>query len=442
MMMMMMVVRLGLLVVTSLCSSSLLAVSISFTQPPVVTTALASFCPNTKSLACSSHVSHRHCSYLQSRKQQRQRSTLAVSSKQQQQVEAAAAAVAEEETTAKPSSSARIDLVALQQETINNNPSVQILSQDPLIYLVPNLLSAEECHAYREYVQNLEQNSGRPMTQSNPPHVSLELSKLWPLPFLSLAAGIPPAVKLIMTTTTTTTTSIQDVVQASLPNIAAAFVLSAVMVLGVMTFLRIMSSSSSDVVESALLFSPQRRRRRRRTSVAIALNQADDIDFIRPLVNRVSALTQHHHHHHDDHHQQQNKWEAPVVTKYSVGAIFAKHGDASPQQGKEWAQLGGQRVVTCICYLNTLEGGGGGGETYFDKLDLAVQPKQGQGLFFFPADSVTWKADDRTTHESLPPLTQEKWIVQMFGRAERVPPPLGLPDDFGEKQSHTKSAAS
>ena len=27
---------------------------------------------------------------------------------------------------------------------------------------------------------------------------------------------------------------------------------------------------------------------------------------------------------------------------------------------------------------------------------------------------------------------EEKYIVQMFGRAGRVPPPLGLPESFGE----------
>jgi hypothetical protein len=122
-------------------------------------------------------------------------------------------------------------------------------------------------------------------------------------------------------------------------------------------------------------------------------------------------------------------WEAPVVTRYDPGAIFARHGDASPIQGQEWRDQGGQRVVTCICYLNTLQEGEGG-ETYFDQVDIAVTPEAGKALFFFPADGLTWKADDRTTHESLPPVDKQKWIVQLFGRAKRVPPPLGLPDSF------------
>jgi hypothetical protein len=60
-----------------------------------------------------------------------------------------------------------------------------------------------------------------------------------------------------------------------------------------------------------------------------------------------------------------------------------------------------------------------------------VTPQRGQVLVFFPADCTTKQADDRTTHESLPPMDQEKWIVQLFGRiGPRVPPPLGIPDDF------------
>ena len=165
-----------------------------------------------------------------------------------------------------------------------------------------------------------------------------------------------------------------------------------------------------------------------RTSVALALNDPADVPFIQPLVDRICRTTGH----------AWNKWEAPVVTRYDPGAIFAKHGDASPTLGSEWEFEGGQRVITCICYLNDLcdgdTGGGdgdGGGQTYFDQLQIAVTPQRGMALIFFPADYSTKRADDRTTHESLPPIGQEKWIVQLFGRVgPRVPPPLGIPDEF------------
>jgi prolyl 4-hydroxylase len=89
--------------------------------------------------------------------------------------------------------------------------------------------------------------------------------------------------------------------------------------------------------------------------------------------------------------------------------------------------MGGQRVITCICYLNTVNEGG---ETSFDQMGINVKPTKGTALVFFPANVHTLKADERTTHESLPPV-EEKWIVQMFGRVGRVPPPLGLSDLYG-----------
>ena len=279
---------------------------------------------------------------------------------------------------------------AVAQPTEN----VQILSKDPLVYTVDNFLSPEECQAYQDYVNHLS----RPMTRSNPPQVSLDLAKLWPLPFLSLGAGLPPVIRLMEGDTSAT---INDILAVALPPIAGALVATFGLAFGVvLPLLRKQSEISS------------------RTSVAVALNQPEDASFIRPLVDKLCRQSEH----------QWMKWEAPVVTRYDPGAIFARHGDASPRQGEEWKDLGGQRLITCICYLNTLEQGGG--ETYFDQLDIAVKPVAGRALFFFPADESTWKADDRTTHESLPPVEEDKWIVQFFGRAERVPPPLGLPDSF------------
>ena len=298
-------------------------------------------------------------------------------------------------TRIKLDTTGRVDLIPLQEQTITDS-RVKVLSTDPLIYLVPSLLSDEECEKYQSYARKLEED--RPMMRSNPPAVSLETAKLWPLPLLSMGAGIPPALQLLQHDSSL---SASDLVQAVLANISLALLASSLLAMGVLFMVRRLSESSS------------------RTSEALALNFADDVEFIRPLVERIAAITRHAWY----------CWEAPVVTRYEPGAIFTRHGDASPAQGKEWRDLGGQRVVTCICYLNTVEDGGG--ETYFDQLGLSVAPVKGQGLFFFPADGVTWKADERTTHESLPP-NQEKWIVQLFGRAQRVPSPLGIPDVFGK----------
>ena len=278
-----------------------------------------------------------------------------------------------------------------------NNPKVKVLSKDPLVYVVSDLLSAEECKAYQRYIQDIN----RPMTRSNPPQVSLDSNKLWPLSILSLLAGVPPVVRLFERDRSSFDNhlSLWEILQAALPNMAIALTTSLLLAYAViLPLIRSQANRSS------------------RTSVAVALNQLDDMEFVQDLVKRVSTITQH----------SWNKWEAPVVTKYDPGAVFSKHGDASPTRGSEWIDTGGQRVVTCICYLNTVEDGG---ETYFHALGFGVAPEAGKALVFFPADSASAVADDRTVHESLPPQ-EEKWIVQLFGRTNRVPPPLGLPDEF------------
>jgi 2OG-Fe(II) oxygenase superfamily len=313
---------------------------------------------------------------------------------------------------------------------VNITASVEVLSRDPLIYTIPGLLSIEECQAYRRYVLDIEgknetendlrlvrkeSNRGsqvRTLTRSNPPAVLLDISRLWPLPILSLLAGVPPYARFLAQgnhdggDSLNRMLSQQELLFNVVSNVGTALIcMIALAWLVVLPLIRVVSDSTA------------------RTSVALALNEKVDVEFIQPLVHRACAAVSGVHEAFP-----WFQWEAPVVTKYDPGAVFAVHGDASPTLGSEWSDKGGQRVATVICYLNTLEHGQGG-ETRFDKLQIAVAPQAGTALVFFPADATSKKADDRTTHESLPPTT-EKWIVQLFGRIERVPPPLGLPSAF------------
>ena len=271
--------------------------------------------------------------------------------------------------------------------------NAKILSNDPLIYILPDFLSLSDCQAALDRMQ-----SKNKMTQSNPPQVTLERSKLWPLPFLSLGAALPTVMRA-------EANSLQDLLLVAAPPIALALTMSALLVLLAPPLLQRFYSNSQA-----------------RTSLAMAWNQVEDMDFQRAWVDKLCEIT---------HHPWQ-AWEAPVLTQYPPGAQFAMHADASSQP-EEWSDLGGQRVITAIAYLTTsTDDDDSGGETYFDQLDLAVRPQAGSLLVFYPTipgDSL--QPDDRLTHESRP-TSSEKVIWQLFGRQRRVPPPLGLPDEYVE----------
>lgn len=285
----------------------------------------------------------------------------------------------------------------------------EILSQDPLIYTVFDVLSEEECN---QFINRADTASSDELTRSNPPDVSLDVGKLWPLPFLCIGAGLPPVIRLFENGSggsgasgdvASASISAQDVLAAALPPILIAAVIATFLAFGVTQFIRSQSNANS------------------RTSDALALNMESDYDLISNLVSRVCLITGHH---------PWEQFEAPVLTRYQPGAVFATHNDASPTLGSEWADLGGQRSVTAITYLNDCPKGGG---TRFDRLGITVQPQRGMTLVFYPADVATLAVDDRTRHESMDAV-EEKYIVQMFGRVGRVPPPLGLPDSFGDDE--------
>ena len=312
------------------------------------------------------------------------------------------------------STNIRLDSTDKSQQTIADLDHLSsyrydILSQDPLIYTVFDVLSEEEC---RQFINRADTASSDELTRSNPPDVSLDVGKLWPLPFLCIGAGLPSVIRIFENGSNGSGTSgdvvspsisAQDVLVAALPPILIAAVVATSLAFGVTQFIRSQSNAKS------------------RTSDALALNTESDYGLISNLVSRVCLITDHH---------PWEQFEAPVLTRYQPGAVFATHNDASPTLGSEWADLGGQRSVTGITYLNDCPNGGG---TRFDRLGITVQPQRGMTLVFYPADATTLAADDRARHASLEAV-EEKYIVQMFGRVRRVPPPLGLPDLFADDE--------
>jgi len=131
-------------------------------------------------------------------------------------------------------------------------------------------------------------------------------------------------------------------------------------------------------------------------------------------------------------------FEAPTVIRYEADQVLKPHYDANRSAATEDANRGGQTLATLIVYLNDVQEGG---LTRFGKLTststykqvdrsqdkLAIRPKQGDALLFFPADA-NGNFDERTEHEGCAAV-DEKFIARIWRHQNRVPPPFGLSED-------------
>ena len=303
----------------------------------------------------------------------------------------------------------------------DNMSRISVLCHDPVVYTVENMLSPDECEQYIARALS----SPDLLVRSNAPEAGVDVSRLWPLPFLVLGTGLPAALRVVLeldSISEISTSLSSDFVSVSvLPLIFSAIKLP----VGIAAFITTILVAFVNYYAKSVASSS-------RTSSSLALNQEQDCEFIRPLMERTYAITGH----------EWSNWEAPVVTRYRPGESFGMHNDASPTKGSEWADKGGQRVVTIITYLNTVPDGSGG-QTRFDRLnkvdDINIYPQAGKSCVFFPANDKSLDMDDRTRHESVAmneiivdenDKANEKWIVQLFGRIERVPPPLGIPEPY------------
>ncbi|CAM9529241.1 unnamed protein product [Chrysoparadoxa australica] len=123
------------------------------------------------------------------------------------------------------------------------------------------------------------------------------------------------------------------------------------------------------------------------------------------LVAKVAALTN----------VPMNTLEFPQVGRYYTGEHYSFHFDAfdlGTEEGRRFAQNGGQRIATVLIYLNNVTSGGC---TYFPHLGLRVTPRQGMAVVFFPA-SLDGQLDDRLLHAAEPAGESPKWVSQIWIR--------------------------
>ena len=103
------------------------------------------------------------------------------------------------------------------------------------------------------------------------------------------------------------------------------------------------------------------------------------------------------------------------VIQYAEGQKYAPHMDTHAETTDETP--GGQRLVTCLLYLNDVEEGG---TTDFVKLGLSVAPKAGRLLCFHNCSPGTNVPDPRTLHTGSAVVAGEKWAVNKWIRERRI----------------------
>ena len=85
------------------------------------------------------------------------------------------------------------------------------------------------------------------------------------------------------------------------------------------------------------------------------------------------------------------------------------------ETGDRCLARGGQRLLTCLFYLNGMVGGGG---TCFPGLDIEVMPSPGRLLVFHNCHPGTVERHPGSLHGGMPPTEATKWACNLWFRAE------------------------
>jgi prolyl 4-hydroxylase len=94
--------------------------------------------------------------------------------------------------------------------------------------------------------------------------------------------------------------------------------------------------------------------------------------------------------------------ESIQIIYYGVGQEYRHHFDAfklGSERGNRAAKWGGQRLITVIGYLNSVNIGGG---TNFSKLDITVNPKPGRAVIFHNTNGSILGPHPKSLHAGMP----------------------------------------
>ncbi len=108
--------------------------------------------------------------------------------------------------------------------------------------------------------------------------------------------------------------------------------------------------------------------------------------------------------------------ESLQVVHYATDQQYAPHfdaWDATTERGQRCLANGGQRLVTCLFYLNDVEEGGG---TCFPKLDMEIRAQKSRMILFHNCQSGSLVRHPNSLHGGMPVLQGEKWACNLWFR--------------------------
>lgn len=108
--------------------------------------------------------------------------------------------------------------------------------------------------------------------------------------------------------------------------------------------------------------------------------------------------------------------ESLQVIHYAESEQYAPHFDAwdkTSVRGQRCMATGGQRMVTCLLYLNDVEEGGG---TSFPSIDMEIRAKKGRMVLFHNCREGSTVRHPGSLHGGMPVLKGEKWACNFWFR--------------------------
>ena len=107
------------------------------------------------------------------------------------------------------------------------------------------------------------------------------------------------------------------------------------------------------------------------------------------------------------------------IVKYDVGGEYKEHHDffhPNTDYYDNVIKMGGQRVYSCLFYLNN---GFQGGETEFPIKKIKVTPKLGR-LLIWKNKKQDGSLDYESLHAGLPVISGAKWIAIVWVRENKI----------------------